>query len=425
MPAETRHLEAATFAKIHRANAAAVRQSAAAADSGFGQLLRTLRARANLTQEALAERSGLSVKSISSLERGRRLAPRGSTVEYLAKALRLPQEDRDALFAAAQRQRCAGGVRTLDAVADRDELPLDAAIDIGGGVRLHHLGTQRLLDGSIPSAVTFVVAAGGGAGLVAGAVGGYLDRVAARLQESSASPAQRVAVKLRCGERRVRLDVESGTDLPSLYSLLIGVLAGCGAWGEAAGDSGRMAIRHGFVLDVAGYGPRSVPDRGDVQRRLDALVREVLLDLGIEPGRADLNPTGDGMIVLLPEGGQFQRLLPLMLQATVRQLAADNRRHTDRLRLRMATSIGPVGHGATGYTGDTVTEMCRLVDSEPLRRALESDPAADLVVVVSNVLYGWVVGGGHPGLDTAEFRPIDVRVKSFQAPAWLWAPPCG
>lgn len=189
---------------------------------------------------------------------------------------------------------------------------------------------------------------------------------------------------------------------------------------RSARESADITIRLGFVLDVAGYGLRSVPDRSDVQRRLCALVDEVLLDVGIDPDQTERDGTGDGMLVLLPEWAPFQRVLAPLLRTTACRLAADNRRHVDRLQLRMATSIGPVGHGATGYTEGTVTEMFRLVDSEPIRQALEGKPDVDLAVIVSNILFGWVVGAGHPGLEADEFRPVDVRVKSFEAGAWLW-----
>jgi tetratricopeptide (TPR) repeat protein/transcriptional regulator with XRE-family HTH domain len=66
----------------------------------FGALLRQLRDTANLTQEELAERAGLSVHAISMLERDVRRAPRPSTVELLASALRLDIVGRDALVAA-------------------------------------------------------------------------------------------------------------------------------------------------------------------------------------------------------------------------------------------------------------------------------------------------------------------------------------
>lgn len=70
----------------------------------FGEILRGHRAAANLTQEELAERSGLSVHAISMLERGVRLAPRASTVELLANALELDASQRQVLVVAARTQ---------------------------------------------------------------------------------------------------------------------------------------------------------------------------------------------------------------------------------------------------------------------------------------------------------------------------------
>jgi tetratricopeptide (TPR) repeat protein/transcriptional regulator with XRE-family HTH domain len=70
----------------------------------FGVLLRDHRLAANLTQEDLAERSGLSVEAISALERGDRRSPRPSTVEFLATALKLDARQRDIFIAAARGQ---------------------------------------------------------------------------------------------------------------------------------------------------------------------------------------------------------------------------------------------------------------------------------------------------------------------------------
>jgi predicted ATPase/DNA-binding XRE family transcriptional regulator len=60
----------------------------------FGDLLRQLRNAASLTQEDLAERSGLSVDTISLLERGEHRRPHRYTMQSLADALRLSQQDR-------------------------------------------------------------------------------------------------------------------------------------------------------------------------------------------------------------------------------------------------------------------------------------------------------------------------------------------
>jgi transcriptional regulator with XRE-family HTH domain len=71
--------------------------------SPFGQLLREFRIAARLSQEALAERAGLSTGGISVLERGARLAPHRDTVSLLAQALELPAADRARLQAATAR----------------------------------------------------------------------------------------------------------------------------------------------------------------------------------------------------------------------------------------------------------------------------------------------------------------------------------
>ena len=69
----------------------------------FGELLRRHRLAANLTQEALADRAGLSTRGISDLERGARELPRKETLRHLLQALDLTTADRAALIAAAQR----------------------------------------------------------------------------------------------------------------------------------------------------------------------------------------------------------------------------------------------------------------------------------------------------------------------------------
>lgn len=70
----------------------------------FGAVLRRLRAREGLTQEALAERSGLSVNAISALERGDRRHPYPRTVQVLADALGLSPKERDGLAALVPRR---------------------------------------------------------------------------------------------------------------------------------------------------------------------------------------------------------------------------------------------------------------------------------------------------------------------------------
>jgi transcriptional regulator with XRE-family HTH domain len=72
-------------------------------EASFAGLLRQYRARAGLTQEELAERSGLSVRGISDLERGVKQRPYPHTVQRLIQALEPGEEDAALLRAAARR----------------------------------------------------------------------------------------------------------------------------------------------------------------------------------------------------------------------------------------------------------------------------------------------------------------------------------
>lgn len=69
--------------------------------SEFGPLLRQLRKQAGMTQEQLAERAELAVRTIRRLETGAGNDPRVGTVKLLAQALDLAPEDRQRLLAAA------------------------------------------------------------------------------------------------------------------------------------------------------------------------------------------------------------------------------------------------------------------------------------------------------------------------------------
>ncbi|MCX5402311.1 helix-turn-helix domain-containing protein [Streptomyces sp. NBC_00102] len=78
---------------------------AGAGGAGFGMMLRRLRLEASLTIEELAEASGVSVRGIGDLERGRRASPQRGTVAALANGLELGDPDRERLLAAARSGR--------------------------------------------------------------------------------------------------------------------------------------------------------------------------------------------------------------------------------------------------------------------------------------------------------------------------------
>jgi predicted ATPase/transcriptional regulator with XRE-family HTH domain len=89
---------------------------------GFGALLRRHRLAVGLTQEALAERAGLSAKAVSDLERDPARTPRLGTVTLLADGLGADQDGRAELLAAA-RPRVVPGAGAPATALSRPGLP--------------------------------------------------------------------------------------------------------------------------------------------------------------------------------------------------------------------------------------------------------------------------------------------------------------
>ncbi|OLF05181.1 hypothetical protein BLA60_37325 [Actinophytocola xinjiangensis] len=119
----------------------------------FSTLLRRLRRQAGMTQEQLAERSGVGVRTIRGFETGERTDPRLATMRLLADSLGLRPDQRDELLATAMRPG-AGGSSAPTGPVPR-QLPAQPAAFVG---------RERQLAALSSSAGTVVVGGGGGVG---------------------------------------------------------------------------------------------------------------------------------------------------------------------------------------------------------------------------------------------------------------------
>jgi predicted ATPase/DNA-binding XRE family transcriptional regulator len=88
----------------------------------FGEVVRDHRRRLHLTQEALAAKSGLGVRSIREIERGRGARPQARTVELLADAFDLVGEPRAAFRCAATGLTTGNLPAETTSLVGRDEL---------------------------------------------------------------------------------------------------------------------------------------------------------------------------------------------------------------------------------------------------------------------------------------------------------------
>lgn len=139
------------------------------AGSGFGWLLRLLRAEAGLTQEELARASRISPRTVSDLERGISATARGYTARLLADGLGLTGPRRRA-FEAAARGRAA---ETPDGSEDDEQvgllasamrmLPRDIAAFGGRAAELQRLASVAA--GAGRGGVVQICAIGGMAGV--------------------------------------------------------------------------------------------------------------------------------------------------------------------------------------------------------------------------------------------------------------------
>jgi hypothetical protein len=177
-----------------------------------------------------------------------------------------------------------------------------------------------------------------------------------------------------------------------------------------------------FVLDVVGYGTRTVPQQQEVTRRLRALVDATLdqCELKLDPEIVDYQWTGDGINAVLPADIDPTATLPMLIRSLSSALGADNARSPDRIRIRMAVSVGLIERGLTGFDGQLIVDINRLVDSAPLRAALSEAPSADLAVAISDHVYAMMIRPGYPGIPGGQFTRVDVAAKEFSGAAWLW-----
>ena len=126
--------------------------------ASFGQLLREYRRTAGLTQEALAQRTNLSVDAIAGLERGRRSAPHVDTLRRLVEGLELTPSQRDELLHAADPiSRPSAATREI-----RSNVPAALSSFVG---RAHALAALRqLLTGQAPRTRLLTLVGPGGIG---------------------------------------------------------------------------------------------------------------------------------------------------------------------------------------------------------------------------------------------------------------------
>jgi tetratricopeptide (TPR) repeat protein/transcriptional regulator with XRE-family HTH domain len=379
----------------------------------FAGVLRKLRAEARLTQEELAEATGLSPRSISDLERGIASTPRRDTVRLLADALGLAGPARAEFEAAARGRAVPGGAGAAGAAAATRTLPRDIVSFTGRQQQL-----QDLVDAAASSGcVVGIHAIGGMAGIGKTA---FAVHVAHKL--APRFPAGQIFLPLH-GHTPGQRPVDPGEALASLLLTLgvpaaqipPGVEARMALWRDRL--AGRQLL---LVLDDAASSeqvrpllPGTLESMVLVTSRrhlsaledataisLDTLSAEEAAALLVRlAGRAGLSP-GD------PAAGEIIRLcgyLPLAIGMVARQLhhhpswsltgqAAELAAAQDRLELMATENLSVTAAFNLSYEDLTS-------DQQRLFRRLGLHPGTDIDAYAAAALDGTDLGVVRRGLE--------------------------
>jgi hypothetical protein len=137
--------------------------------------------------------------------------------------------------------------------------------------------------------------------------------------------------------------------------------------------------------------------------------------------------TGDGFIAVTEADVDAVRLVGRFPDELNRILTVYNldRVPEARIELRIAIHHGPVVVlEEKNYTGDAFNEVSRLLDSPPVRTALENAAPAHLAAIISEPIFSSVVRTTFDSLSTASFAKVQAEItgKDYQRTAYVHVP---
>ena len=177
-------------------------------------------------------------------------------------------------------------------------------------------------------------------------------------------------------------------------------------------------------VDVVGYGRNDDIEQARIQRELIELLDAAGIAAGLDRRRWLRQAKGDEELCLIPATEVLSRVVGGFCAQLDTLVRAANQARDERapLRLRLAIDDGPASPAANGFSGRAVVGVSRLINSGPIRRALELADQAALAVMVSHVVFRDWIESGLATVDPRLFRRVRVKEKEVDEDAWLWLP---
>ncbi|MGY1584724.1 SAV_2336 N-terminal domain-related protein [Streptomyces sp. MN13] len=180
----------------------------------------------------------------------------------------------------------------------------------------------------------------------------------------------------------------------------------------AALDSGREHLL--LVVDIAGFAKKSATAQMSARSALNGVLVQ-MLPQGKNAPSWERNDRGDGQIIVFEAGTRAMALVPDLLARLERALH-DLHRDTS-LRLRLALHYGAVVQHRRTWLGQPVVTAWRLVDSPPMRAAMNAASDSPAAVAVSDTLFRAVFSEGQGLRDL--FRLVYIRSKEVVEKVWI------
>jgi class 3 adenylate cyclase len=178
------------------------------------------------------------------------------------------------------------------------------------------------------------------------------------------------------------------------------------------------------ALDIEGYSRRKNEGHLELRDALRAVRDEAFTRIGVMiTANTEIQDQGDAFLILVPPEvpkSQLVEDLTRELRTALRRFN-ESRLPEQYMRLRVAVHAGEVHLDGTGFGGEAVIAVMRLIEADDLRKALKTAPH-DLAVIVSDQLYRDVVVQRYRGIDPAEYWRVEVARKTFHEPAWIRVP---
>jgi len=178
-----------------------------------------------------------------------------------------------------------------------------------------------------------------------------------------------------------------------------------------------------IAVDVAGSGSLTTRSLMQIREDLRQIMIGILARQGITWDSVHHDDLGDGLRLLLPPNQPAMRVLgPFFndLEAALRTHSI-GKADKARLRLRVVAHHGLAYFDGGVWAGDALVLAARLLDSEPLRRALKDHPDANFALMVSEAIHKDVIVSQY-GPPAEDFEPVQVAVKETRTQAWVYIP---